>query len=184
MKLTTYVDYCLKVTKQASMEEAAKAASALMKSLHAGFSEHTSKQFVLAFPYAESKSPQKKLSVFRVFSSSFEDQALLNSFVANSPHNEVLFYAKFPQSVPADFDGEHKAYTRFRIASRSAPEKRYRRMIEVAEHGNMWIDMSSKENTSRFRMYINVIDGQPTESGMVNGYGLSNCNSPVFVPVI
>lgn len=184
MKLTTYVDYCLKVTKQASMEEVAKAASALMKSLHAGFSEHSTKQFVLAFPHAESQSPQKKLSVFRVFSTSFEDQAVLNSFVTNSPHHESLFFAKFPQPVPADFAGEHKAYTRFRIASRSAPEKRYRRMVEVAELGTMWIDMASKENANRFRMYINVIDGQPSESGMVNGYGLSNCNHPVFVPAI
>lgn len=184
MKLTTYVDYCLKVTKQGSVEEAAKAASALMKGLHAGFSEHAEKQFVLAFPFAESDSPQKKLSVFRVFASGYEDQALLNSFISSHPQYDMLFYAKFPQAVPMDFAGEHKAYTRFRIASRSTPQKRYRRMMEVAENGCMWIDMASKENGHRFRMYVDVASGNPSDNGITNSYGLSNAESPYFVPAI
>jgi hypothetical protein len=166
------------------MEEAAKAASTLMKGLHAAFSEHSSVQFVLALPFAESGSPQKKMSVFRVFAASFEDLALLNSFISNHPQYDALFYGKFPQPVPADFAGEYKAYTRFRIATRSSPQKRYNRMVKVAEQGTLWIDMTSKENGNRFRMYIDVISGEPSDTGVVNSYGLSNANNPLFVPAI
>ena len=184
MKMTTYTDYCLKVTNRASMEEAAKAASTLMKGLHAAFSEHASIQFVLALPFSECGSPQKKMSVFRVFASSLEDLTLLNRFISNHPQYDVLFYGKFPQPVPADFAGEYKAYTRLRIASRKKPQARYTTMVKVAEQGTLWLDMHSKENGQQFRMYINVLSGERSDNGVTNSYGLSNANNPFFVPVL
>lgn len=183
MKAKTYVDYCLKVTRQASMAEVAQAASAVFKGLHAAFSEHPDK-FALAFPHADSPSPQKKLLVFRVFAESLEDQTILNNFVAQHPQHDTLFYAKFPQVVPADFIGEHRAFLRLRIASRATPIKRHSRMVEVGGAGNIWIDMSSKENGQRFRLYIQTLDGQATESGKLNSYGLSLKDAPIYLPVI
>ena len=184
MKLTTYTDYCLKVTNRASMEEAAKAASTLMKGLHAAFSEHSSVQFALALPFAESGSPQKKMSVFRVFASSFEDLTLLNRFISQHPQYDLLFYGKYPQTVPADFSGGYKAYRRLRIATRRKPQMRYKTMVKVAEQGTLWLDMYSKENGHQFRMYIDVINGEQSDTGVVNSYGLSNANNPFFVPAI
>lgn len=182
--MRTYVDYCLKVGKHGSMEEVAKAASTLMKVLHAAFSEHSTRTYVLAFPCASSESPQKKLSVFRVFSSNLDDQTALNEFVSSHPHYDELFYGKYPKHVPVGFDGPYKAYTRFRIASRETPQKRHRRMLEVADNGNLWIDMSSNENGNRFRLYVAEHVGQAASSGLTNSYGLSNSNSLCFVPDI
>lgn len=183
MNPKTYVDYCLKVTRQASMAEVAQAASAVFKGLHAAFSEHPNK-FALAFPHADSASSQKKLSVFRVFASSMDDQALLNGFVAQHPQYEKLFYAKFPQLVPADFSGQRRAFVRLRIASRATPIKRHRRMVEVGENGNIWVDMSSKENGQRFRLYVQTLDGEAADPGQLNSYGLSIKDAPVFLPVL
>lgn len=182
--MKTYVDYCLKVRKHGSMEEVAKAASALMKALHAAFSEHSARPFVLAFPHASSESPQKKLSVFRVFASSLDDQTILNEFVSIHPKYDELFYAKFPKHVPEGFAGPYKAYTRYRIASRDTPKKRLRRMLEVGDKGNLWIDMSSNENGNRFRMYVAEHDGQAASNGLTNSYGLSVSERPCFVPSI
>lgn len=182
--MKTYVDYCLKVRKHGSMEEVAKAASALMKVLHAAFSEHSTRSFVLAFPCASSESPQKKLSVFRVFASSLDDQTILNEFVSSHLKYDELFYGKFPKHVPEEFSGPYKAYTRYRIASREAPKKRLRRMLEVGEKGNLWIDMSSNENGNRFRLYVEEHEGQSASNGLTNSYGLSIAESPCFVPDI
>lgn len=183
MNPKTYVDYCLKVTRQASMAEVAQAASAVLKGLHAAFSKHPDK-FALAFPHADSASPQKKLSVFRVFADSLDDQGLLNGFVAQHSQYEKLFYAKFPQLVPVDFSGPRRAFVRLRIASRATPIKRHRRMVEVGESGNIWVDMSSKENGQRFRLYVQTLEGSTTEQGKLNSYGLSVKDAPIFLPVL
>lgn len=178
----TYVDYCLKCPPKASMPEVAKAASCLMKCLHAAFSDIPGHAFALALIHSESPSPQKKLSVFRIFAESMEAQQSLHDFVLKSCHYNDLFFATFPQSVPADFSGRYVAYARLRVASRAKPEMRLKKMIKVTEEGNLWIDMVSKENGNRFRMYIRRIEGSSSSIGRLNSYGLSDANQLVFLP--
>lgn len=183
MTLTTYVDFTLTVSHQASDAEVAKAASVLMRSLHAGFKEYPD-QFVLALPNLNKKGLGNRLRVFRVFAKSVDDHEKLVDYLQASPGFDVLFVSKFPKKVPADFSGPYIAYFRSRIGSRSKPNCRYKKMMALAESNALWVDVRSKANGNAFRMYIDSESGNGAKTGQVNGYGLSTREAPVFVPHI
>lgn len=184
MKANTYVDYRLRVPFKADMGEVARAASSLMRGLHAGLSELSEKQFALAFPHFESASPQKKLTVFRVFAESTDDQMELHQFMSKHPKFGATFSADFPMMVPSEFAGPYKAFSRLRIRTRERSVTRLKQMLAVNEQGNLWIDMASKENGHRFRFYVQATEGAPGETGELNSYGLSNAEQLVYLPVI
>lgn len=181
MKPDTYVDYTLKVGYRASMEEVSQCASFLMKALHAGFSEHKDK-FALALPSLDESSPQKKISIFRVFAQSMSDHMLLHEFVARSGYMDKHFVASFPKNVPEDFAGPFKAFTRIRIKSRAAGVQRLKKMLEVDTNGNAWINMQSRENGQRFPMYLESHTASAGTEGVLNGYGLSHAANLQFLP--
>lgn len=164
------------------MEEVSQCASLLMKALHAGFSEHKG-QFALALPHLDESSPQKKISTFRVFAESLSDHMQLHEFVTRSGYLDKHFVASFPKTVPVDFAGPYKAFSRIRIKSRAAGVQRLKKMLEVDTNGNAWINMQSRENGHRFPMYLQSHTSvTATTPGVLNGYGLSNSESLLFLP--
>lgn len=181
MKPATYVDYTVKVGNRASMEEVSQCASFLMKALHAGFSELKDK-FALALPHLDESSPQKKISTFRVFAESMNDHMQLHEFVTRSGYLDKHFVASFPKTVPADFAGPYKAFSRIRIKSRAAGVQRLKKMLEVDANGNAWINMQSRENGNRFPMYLQSHIAVAGTEGLLNGYGLSQAESLMFLP--
>lgn len=181
MKPATYVDYTVKVGNRASMEEVSQCASFLMRALHAGFSEHKGK-FALALPHLDESSPQKKISTFRVFAESMNDHMQLHEFVTRSGYLDKHFVASFPKTVPVDFAGPYKAFSRIRIKSRAAGVQRLKKMLEVDANGNSWINMQSRENGHRFPMYLQSHTAAAGTEGVLNGYGLSQTDNLLYLP--
>lgn len=181
MKPASYVDYTLKVGNRASMDEVAQCAAFLMKALHAGFSEMKDK-FALALPHLNEKSPQKKISTFRVFADSMNEHVQLHEFITRSGYLDTHFVASFPKAVPADFAGPYKAFSRIRIKSRAHGVLRLKKMLEVDANGDAWINVQSRENGHRFQMYIQSHTAEAGTDGVVNGYGLSQAENLLFLP--
>ncbi|MGF6489163.1 hypothetical protein ABH904_002936 [Pseudomonas frederiksbergensis] len=166
------------------MSEVAEGASVLFRSLHGAFT-HMSGHFALAFPRLDHKSPHARLLVFRVFAESLEDLESLHNFMKGGDGLGRRFRADFPETVPVDFYGQWKAYKRARIHARSVPEARAKTMRQLDEAGTSWIDMGSKENGQRFRMYVTVVESnQAGEIGRVNSYGLSIADQLLYLPHI
>lgn len=190
MKMSSYVDYTLSVSPQASYTEAANAASSLMSALHYGFTQIPN-TFALALPCINEKAASRRLSIFRVFAPSAGDHSELFELMKKSPNFDKLFFAKFPRSVPEDFKGPYVAHYRDRIKSRKAspkslasPRFRFEKMTQLLEDHAMWIDMFSDSNKQNFRMYIatELHKEAPTQSGQLNTYGLSIAGKPVILP--
>lgn len=190
MNLTSYVDYTLSVSPQASLAEVANAASSLMSALHYGFTKMPN-IFALALPSINEKSASRRLRIFRVFAPSAGDHASLFELMKQSPNFDKLFLAKFPRAVPEDFKGPYVAYYRDRIKSRkaspkslSSPRFRFEKMTQLLENNALWIDMFSNSNQKNFRMYIATELHQEDleQSGQVNAYGLSIAGKPVMLP--
>lgn len=185
MTPTFYVDYVLMVDREQGDSEVAKAASTLLKALHAGFSEFAG-EFALAFPNIEEKGLSVRLKVFRVFSENPSSQERLNAFLARSKHYGSLFIATFMQRVEDDFNGSYKAYFRDRVRSRNRPDERHLKMTELIESNALWIDNNSTSNRNNFRMYFRAISSDiQYECGTPNSYGLSTRDGlAIFVPHI
>lgn len=183
MKPTVYADFCLMAGRGASMGDVASGASVLFRTLHAVFTQMPG-HFALAFPHLEHKSPQARLSVFRVFAESLEDLKELHDLMKAGDGLNRIFKAAFPETVPENFSGPWKAYRRARIHSRNIPEARAKTMRKLDEDGSSWINMGSKENRQRFRLYVAIVDGQSGANGQINSYGLSVANNLLFLPHI
>lgn len=181
--MNRFVDYKITLHHKASSSEVAKAISSLMSVLHAGFSEIKG-DFALAFPDLEANSAYKRLLTFRVFSNSRDNEESLIEFVRGSTLLEGQYSILAPRTVPSDFSGEYKSYSRVRIKSRERAQCRFETMTRLMSDGSHWIDIVSKSNGGRFRMYINVKKSSVASSGSTNSYGLSIAEEPVFLPAI
>jgi hypothetical protein len=179
-----YVDICLSNQLGGNVSARAAGASLLMRSLHLCFTQMPGK-FALALPDIQSSSPLKRLGRFRVFS---ENQDHLNALIAQLKQGGNfgrVFEAHYPEQVPNDFSGPWLAYRRLRIKSRRVPQCRAKTIRRCMEEGKTWVDMSSKENGQRFRMYLDVVPGiQADEPMATNSYGLSVASSPLYLPHI
>jgi hypothetical protein len=180
-----YVDIALMTTHGTEMADIAVGASVLMRSLHAVFTELPGR-FALAIPRLNSDSPQRRLSIFRVFA---EDRGHLDELIARLQQHDGmnrLFAARYPQQVPSGFSGNWISYQRLRIPSRRVANCRARIMRQIDEGGVSWVDMGSKQNGHRFRMYIktDTAPGSASSGGKTNSYGLSLSESPFFLPDI
>ena len=184
-----YTDLCLMGEGRLTMGEVAVGASVLMRSLHATFSQMPG-CFALALPDLAHRSPQRRLSRFRVFASRMEDLAELHTLLKNGDGLGRLFNASFPETVPADFKGPWMAYRRLRIHSRERASSRAVTMRALDEAGNSWVDMGSSDNRQRFRMYLACealaqgASPPPLEGAQVNSYGLSVAGYPLYLPHI
>lgn len=184
MNPKVYVDYTINVGFKASMGEVAQAASLLIKALHAGFVNMPG-CFALDFPMIERKSPRARISVFRVFAATVEDQQKLHTFLEHSGLLENRVKPAFPKTVPESFTGPYRVISRIRIRGRSRGIERLTTMKSLEEKGNIWFQIHSTENGHNFRFYIDHETHNQCEGpASTTSYGLSYADKPFFVPAL
>jgi hypothetical protein len=184
MEPGVFVDFHLTAVRGSGMSASAVGASALFRALHAGFIQLPGR-FALAFPRLDSPSPQARLSLFRVFAASIDDLAALHGVLKNGDGLGRLYEARFPEIVPGDFAGPWVSFRRARIHSRRhAANSRSSTMRQLDEAGTTWIDMGSRENGQRFRLYLLATRHDTPLTGLPNGYGLSTADAPLALPLL
>lgn len=155
-------------------------AGAMLRVLHGVFREYPGK-FALALP-------RRHFSRLRVFAETREDLDLLVSSVRNHPAIRNYGQIGYPDSVPSDFAGPWKRYSRFRIPTRKAdrtPNNRLRRSrMEKAEQKNIpFFPMISYTSGQRFSLHVDIQNVSGClEECQPDSYGLSVASKPFALP--
>lgn len=157
-------------------------AGAILRVLHGAFREYPGK-FALALP-------DRPFSRLRVFAENRGDLDTLVRSVRNHPAIRDYGRIGYPDSVPPDFSGPWKRYSRFRIPTRKAdrdPDSRLRRSrMEIARQNSIpFFPMTSHTSGQRFSLHIEIqsVDGYLGEC-LPDGYGLSVASKPFALPVL
>ena len=159
----------------------------LMKKLHGAFTA-LGKRFAIDLPmYGRASS----MSVIRVFAESREElEALVAQISDRCAQLKVSVGA--PREIPEGFDGKWVFCRRFRIPSRKKEaglDKSFRAArMQAAEQNRMaHFTVRSASNGHSYRVYVLREEVEPSaghRDGVVDGYGLSNVDAPVLLPVL
>jgi CRISPR-associated endoribonuclease Cas6/Csy4 subtype I-F len=157
----------------------------LMKALHGAFGAMPGR-YAVAFPGYGSGAGLNKV---RVFAGQRDDlDALVAALQDCVAFTDKLVEPRYPQTVPENHAGPWASFSRYRIPSRKADERRegalrIRRMHEADEVKMLYVAMSSRSNQQSFRLYVRKTgaDG-PLGPCEPDAYGLSVSSRPFAVP--
>jgi CRISPR-associated endoribonuclease Cas6/Csy4 subtype I-F len=153
-------------------------------------------QIALALPRAKEGEKPKLGNVVQFFSNDKDALEQLADRIDDRSELADLIAVERIKSVPEPVS-RWAAYTRYRLPSRKKGKKDHdefyaRKMKERAEKASEMqqlpvIFMASKSNDGgRFGMGVKAMHAEtgPSETGKLNGYGLSSRSNPVWVPVL
>ncbi|RMH09771.1 MAG: type I-F CRISPR-associated endoribonuclease Cas6/Csy4 [Nitrospirae bacterium] len=155
-------------------------AGAILRVLHGVFRQHPGR-FALALPGS-------LFSGLRIFAQTREDLDLLVAAVEFHPAVRDYGRIGYPRTVPLDYSGPWKRYSRYRIPTRKSdrePDGRLRRTrIERADQKNLpYFTLSSSSSGQRFRLYFEVIENAaPSMECQPDSYGFSVASRPFSLP--
>ncbi|BCU08483.1 type I-F CRISPR-associated endoribonuclease Cas6/Csy4 [Allochromatium tepidum] len=151
-----------------------------LKDLHGVFAEIPS-SYALALP----DYPSKKFGRMRVFASTDDELMRLAYRLRDQP-------LKIGQmtTVPADFSGAWRCYSRYRIPTRAQERHangvlRLRRIRQADDMQLPYFDIYSRSTQQNFRLYVQVLDGErPQGECLPDNYGLSVSSRLFALPEI
>lgn len=151
-----------------------------LKELHGLFAE-TPACYALALP----DYPKNTFERLRVFASIPSELERLAYRLRDHPFRigDIRF-------VPDDFSGDWRCYARYRIPTRKQERPahgtvRVRRMREADEQNLPYFDMHSGSTRQVFRLYVQVLDSEPTPGEChPDTYGLSVSDRRFALPAL
>ncbi len=161
-----------------------------MTVLHSIFSRqpgHHAIDFPDHCPGSISKRPRLGHTI-RLFSVSREScEQVLDALEGDKILMEYLMLGRIRSFSPVHHDGTWASVHRFRVAPRTQPGNRHADIERQNHQGMPFLILRSQSTGQRFSLMLDRrlhADRSGAPSGEPNGYGLSERNRPVYLPVL